>query len=298
MSQVPPTSPAAVPPTPAVAISTPTARGQFHQFNLPSCLLHLSGEYTSDEEDFRFFRARNLQDFDSSSDSYHSAISLPNTRCTVPIEKMVYIDDFNCIEKVKISEGISHISTQKRKIDIMAQKSGEIFKKVQVLAANINMKVNANKTQLLCMHSNFNNELQSYITSANGERIYSTDTLKILGFHFNKNPNANFHVEKVIEKFYSKLWALRFLKRSGMKQKGLLDIYNGVLRPSAEYCIVIYNTLIPKYLSDRLEDVQKRAMRIIFGWQVNYAALLEEGKIQSLQSRREQASLKARTSIS
>ena len=41
----------ALPLTPTTAISTPSARGQFASFRPPECLLNLSGDYQSDEED-------------------------------------------------------------------------------------------------------------------------------------------------------------------------------------------------------------------------------------------------------
>ena len=57
------------PVTPLTAISTPTSRGQFARFKPPSCLLNLSGDFQSDEEEFEFFRVRNRYSFDTSSDT-------------------------------------------------------------------------------------------------------------------------------------------------------------------------------------------------------------------------------------
>ena len=44
-------------------------------------------------------------------------------------------------------------------------------------------------------------------------------------------------------------------------------------------------------MSDRLEDMQKRAMRIIYGYGVDYASMVEEEKNESLRSRREKSLL-------
>ena len=62
-----------------------------------------------------------------------------------------------------------------------------------------------------------------------------------------------------------------------------------MIRPAVEYASVVYNSLIPDYLSDQLESVQKHAMQIIYGWNLNYGKLLEEGKVESLKERRTEA---------
>ena len=155
------------------------------------------------------------------------------------------------------------------------------------------MKVNEDKTQMLCVNACINNEVNSYIrVSGNEERISSTDRLKILGFNFGREPNAVLHVTTLIEKMYGKLWTLLFLKKSGMKESSLLNIYKDVLRPSAEYSSIVYNTLIPEYLSDKLENMQKQAMKIIYGWNIDYSKVLEDEVISSLKHRRQEASLR------
>ena len=204
---------------------------------------------------------------------------------------MVYIDDFNTIEKVRITDSQSHITTQKRKIFVHALKSEKQFGVVKTLAEDLNMKVNSKKTQVLCINANSDSKVTSYINTAEG-RINSGDYLKILGFHFSSAPNAIHHVTITIDKFYRKLWTLRFLKKSGMSSNDLLTVYKTVILSSVEYCCEIYDSLIPLYLSDRLESVQKQSMKIIFGWGVNYQDLLEEGIIEPLATRRRKACIR------
>ena len=100
----------------------------------------------------------------------------------------------------------------------------------------------------------------------------SEDNLKILGVNFDRHPNANFHVRLLMDKFYSRLWSLRFLKKNGMKEKDLVIAFNTIIRPSVEYAAIAYHTLIPNYLAEQLEQVQKHAMKIIYGWNMDYGA--------------------------
>ena len=74
-----------------------------------------------------------------------------------------------------------------------------------------------------------------------------------------------------------------------MKENDLLFVYNTVIRPGVEYSHTVYHSLIPEYLSLKLETVQKQAMKVIFGHNIDYNNLIENGTIESLKSRREQA---------
>ena len=158
---------------------------------------------------------------------------------------------------------------------------------IQELASNVKMKVNERKTQMLCINASKFNEITSYIRTKEG-KISSTDRLKILGFTFDNNPTANCHVEK----FYCKLWMLRFLKQNGMRKHELLKVYKSIILPSVEYCSIVYNSLIPQYLEEKLELMQKRAMKIIYGYGIDYEELMVVKSIETLKARRAQSSLR------
>ena len=153
------------------------------------------------------------------------------------------------------------------------------------------MRVNSKKTQMVCINGIRTDRVLTYIM-ANGEELESTESLKILGFHFGTSPDANLHVEKLLSKSYSKLWTLRFLKKSGMPASELRNVYETVIRPGTEYVSVVYHSFIPQYLSDKLEAVQKQAIKIIFGWDIDYQSFIDNGSIESLKTRRQEAVLR------
>ena len=53
-----------------------------------------------------------------------------------------------------------------------------------------------------------------------------------------------------------------------------------------------YGPMLTKEMSDELESIQKRACKLIFGWDSSYKELLEENKIESLEERRKKLKLK------
>ena len=143
----------------------------------------------------------------------------------------------------------------------------------------------------MCIRDSKCNKISSYLETSE-EEISSGESLKILGFNFNSDPSAVYHVTGVINKFHTKLWTLRFLRKSGMDTENLMRVYNTVILPSVEYCSEIYHPLIPQYISAKLEQVQKRAMKLIHGWHVDYAKLIETGVVQTLEERRNQACIR------
>ena len=104
----------------------------------------------------------------------------------------------------------------------MRRRRGQLL--VNNKADEIGKQVNSAKTQILCIYSCKNNTVKSHIKYEN-ERINFTDELKILRYTFDNRPNANKHVELLIQRFYSRLWSLRFLKKSGLEPDRMLEIY-------------------------------------------------------------------------
>ena len=179
-------SPQASRPNETCHISTPSARGQFAQFRPPGNLEDLEGSYESVDDSFDFFRARQRYSFDtSSSDSAPDTTAIKTVSETgKSIENYVYIDDFNAPETLNIKNAMSHITTHKCSLDVRAIKSERLFTRINEKAEEIGMRVNSEKTQMLCIHPCINNTVKTHIVHEE-ERITSTDDLKInIRFHF------------------------------------------------------------------------------------------------------------------
>ena len=61
----------------------------------------------------------------------------------------------------------------------------------------------------------------------------------------------------------------------------LIKVFDTVIRPSVEYSSVIYNPMISKKLADKLELVQKQAIRIIYGYHCDYDRMVGDGRIET-----------------
>ena len=86
----------------------------------------------------------------------------------------------------------------------------------------------------------------------------------LLGVIISDDLKWNAHVEYVIAKAAKRLYALRLLKRAGVMPEDMLNTYTYNIRSVLEYAAQAWQDYIPAYLSDAIESIQKRALRIIF----------------------------------
>ena len=103
---------------------------------------------------------------------------------------------------------------------------------------------------------------------------------------FGSKPDVTLHVNYMLDKIKKKLWMLRNIKRAGMNSNDMVNVFNTVIRPVCDFASVTYHSMLTAEQAEDIERVQKRAMKLIFGWDTNYSQLLEEGRIESLEERR------------
>ena len=59
-------------------------------------------------------------------------------------------------------------------------------------------------------------------------------------------------------------YQLRVLRRSGIPPSDLLSVNYSLVRSILEYACSVSHTSLPNYLCNRIEQLQKRAIRIIY----------------------------------
>ena len=79
---------------------------------------------------------------------------------------------------------------------------------------------------------------------------------------FSNKPNVDLHIKKLSEKFRSKLWTLRKLKKAGMSTTDLLTVFKTIIRSVADFASPTYHSLINKTQAESLEKLQRRALKI------------------------------------
>ena len=88
-------------------------------------------------------------------------------------------------------------------------------------------------------------------------------TAKILGVTIRQDLKWNDHIDNITVKAAKSLYSLRQLKRAGVSCNDLLLFYCSAIRSVLEYTCMLFHRSLPRYLSEDLERIQKRAMGII-----------------------------------
>ena len=261
----------------------------------PTPSTHSSDEDEIRAQDFIYFRPIRNRINDTVLSDRHSQpmiddfLGVPDDWDDRDLEVRVYVDDMNVVEKTKQFGAISRISQEKRTLIIHSPKVENMFERISVKSDFIGMRVNQDKTQMICISASITDTTTTYIRpniKGTITETSSTKSLKILGFWFDSRPGVSLQVEKICEKFRAKLWSLRILKRSGMKQTDLLRVYLCSLRPIIEYTCVTYGPMLTSTMADTIERLQLRAMKVVFGINVSYATVLRETNVEKLSSRR------------
>ena len=73
----------------------------------------------------------------------------------------------------------------------------------------------------------------------------------------------NNHIKSTATKASKRLHILRVLRRGGIEINDLIAIYIALIRSLLEYSCVIWHHALPSYLSQELERIQKRSLKII-----------------------------------
>ena len=123
----------------------------------------------------------------------------------------------------------------------------------------------------------------------NNKNCELVSSAKLLGLIVSNDLKWNAHVESICKKIAKRLYFLRQLKRANIPCKDLLLFYKACIRPVAEYACPVFRHALPQYLSNDLEKLQKRALRMMCPNEP-YNVALEALDLPTLYQRREDIS--------
>ena len=91
------------------------------------------------------------------------------------------------------------------------------------------------------------------------------------------------YIDKFVEKASKRMYFLRQLKRAISE---IICFFCTSFRPVVEYAFPVFHYAIPNYLCKHIEQIQRRAMRVIFPTK-SYAEALLHSKLLILEERRQ-----------
>ena len=188
-----------------------------------------------------------------------------------PCESMKFVDDTTIFERLPSRDSASIMQSALDNIESWTSQN--------------NMNLNPTKTKEL--HFNF---FKSYVNNSVftiGESVVnSVKTAKLLGVTISADLKWNEHVDKIVAKASQRIYFLTILKRFGAPKHHLVNVYKTIIRPVLEYACQCWHPGLTIGLSQDIESVQKRAMRIIVPQAESYESVLSMCELLSLSARR------------
>ena len=113
------------------------------------------------------------------------------------------------------------------------------------------------------------------------------NVLKILGLYITENLSWSKNCSEICRKAYSRMQLITKLKYVGVKTEDLIEVYVLYIRSLAEYCSVAFHPSLTIEQSNKIERIQRTALKIILGdMYIDYSAALEMSSLDTLYARR------------
>lgn len=151
---------------------------------------------------------------------------------------------------------------------------------------NQHLNINGKKTKIMSIGSLRNNPPDPVFIQ--GKEIEAVRTFKLLGVHIQDNLKFDEHISKICAKATVRIHFMKQLKRGNVQIEDMLHYYYATIRPILEYACPAWNTSLTSKEIDKLEQVQKRALSIIFDLPVYecYNQFCNDNSIETLFYRR------------
>ena len=122
--------------------------------------------------------------------------------------------------------------------------------------------------------------------TTNGNTIDVVRSVKILGVTLQSNLKWNEHINNIVKKASKRLYFLSQLKRAKVPSNDLVNFYVTCIRSLLLYSCQVFHFNLPEFLNIMLERIQKRALNIIYGYDVPYSEALVMSKLHKLAEHR------------
>ncbi|PFX20773.1 putative RNA-directed DNA polymerase from transposon BS [Stylophora pistillata] len=159
-----------------------------------------------------------------------------------------------------------------------------IVNDINSYACQNNMRLNPRKCKVLTVDFLLYNSCVPMPIMVGGSLVEQVPSFKLLGVHVSEDLTWTVHIDWLVKRANRRMFALRQLRKCGVPPKDIVAVYCALVRSILEYASAVFADL-PKYLDNALEDVQKRALSIIWP-DLLYDHTLEKAAIQSLSARR------------
>ena len=194
-------------------------------------------------------------------------------------QRLKYVDDLTIYQSCPISE------TEK------AWKLQTITEELCAWAAKNKMVLNASKCEVMHFVTAKKPLVLPDIVM-DGKSLPIVTSTKLLGVTLSSNLSWQAHVDGIVKKSSKALYMIYIMKKYRAPAAQLVKIFTTYIRPLLEYCAPVFHAGLTVFQAKQIENVQKRALKLIGGFDKSYRQLLEDLHLESLADRREKLCLR------
>ena len=169
----------------------------------------------------------------------------------------------------------------------------EYFDNLTTHAQLHKMVISDEKSKVMLFNQGRNFDFLPTIKTKNGDLLQTVDVMRLLGLVIRSDLRWQDNTNEMCRKAYSRLWMIRNLKKLGVGEYDLLDVYNKQCRSILEQAVPVWAAGITRKECKQIERVQKTALAIILGKAYeSYNQGLQKLCVESLEIRRKNICLK------
>ena len=126
-----------------------------------------------------------------------------------------------------------------------------------------NMVINKPKTFAMKFNKSRNWDFPVHLSFSDGSEVKVASEHKLLGVIITDDMKWDQNTDYICSKARQRLWVLRRLAKHNFNQWQLFDVYQKEIRSILEMCVPVWHSSLTKVLSNRIENIQKLAFKLI-----------------------------------
>ena len=225
----------------------------------------------------RFQRVRHL-DITSTWLDLHAGV--PQGTLTGPLAFILMINDLNVEYKYVDDSTVVEVLNEPE----MSNMQGTVNKILAWTTLN-HMKINGRKTKELQI--SFKKKPFTWPPlEVENVPILPVESVCLLGIQINATLTWNSHVDYITRKASKRIYFIIMLKRANIPYEKIITVFTAMIRSILEYACPAWHTNITLVQHRKIENIQKRVLKILYP-QLPYDEALVEANLVSLKDRRE-----------
>ena len=201
------------------------------------------------------------------------------------IRTLKFVDDQVNLNKINMRKAELLVQNGNFFRNVRDKRTEDLLEHITTRAELKGMRINEKKTSLMCVSAATSFEARATV-NVKQERVLGSQHLKILGVTLDSNCTFGSHINNLSKKMRAKTWALTKLRKAGLPEDRLVRAYKGLIRPTVEYAVPAWGSMVTAQQAALLEKQQVQALKNIFGPGLSAQKLRKKADIDLLSKRR------------